>query len=498
MAYSGQKYKSLRNNVRLINMPIGPFEDFEECVNYMMEEEGYDEESAKRICGSIEEDSKLLRKRVRIKEKDSKKQIATGIVLEPFMVDKQGDFLTPEGVQNMFSSDIDHGVMHSVFPKNHSEIVRNEILEDKETIGGEEFPAGTWVISRKYLDNDLWQLIEEGVLNGYSMGGSVSEHEVYNTDDIPTNVTIPPDYKEDLAFEIKDGSVFEVSDVDIPAVPRATYMTLKMKRDKNILDEADSKIEFIDLMEERGHAREGAEKLWDYLTRVENNLNLAKTIKGEPPVSNNENMTEEGETKSIKEKFRDWLFSKDSNEDSEDEETIDIEELEEKVGRTLSQNNIEALMSAHDSIERALSNEVDFRTNQFTEDPNFDFSLEDFKMSEEDLEELKEEEEPSEEIGEEDLKDEEEEPSEEIEEEDIKDEEEDDKTIDKLQEDLSEIKTRATEKEEHIKEIDKRITEFEEVLEKLLDYTVKSNQVPSNKEGEEDNISKMKREIFTR
>ena len=487
-------------------MPIGPFEDFEECVNYITEEEGYDEETARRICGSMEqENSTGFKKEVEIKEKDSRKQIATGIVLEPYHVDKQGDWLTPEGIENMFSEEVDHGVMHSVFPDDHSKIVRNEVIEEPEKIGGQEFPAGTWVVSRKYKDDDLWNLVEEGVLNGFSMGGSVGEQVEYSIEDLPSNVTVPSDYDGSKTHEIVDGNVREISDVDIPAVPRATYSEIKMKlKEKNLLDEVDGKLEFIDLMEERGHDPNEAEKLWNYLTRVDKEIKLdqinnPKSIKRESENERSEDIMteeeEEEEEKSLRDKFVDWLLSQDDN--TEKEADGDLEELKEKVGRTLSQDNIEALMSAHDAIERSLSNELDFRGNQFTKNPNYDFDIADYKFDLEGLEKTEEDDdspEEKDEVSEEEKSEEEEgEDGEEEKDEDPEEEKEEknEDPTDKLSEKFDEI---LEEKEE----LEEKVEELEEMVEKLIDHSVKSGQVPSEVGDKEDRIQEQKRKLFTK
>ena len=206
-------------------------------------------------------------KTVAIKTIDEEERTATGAVLVPNEVDRQRDFLAQEGVERMHAANVDDGVMHSAFPANAAELVRNEVIGESIELNGETYPAGTWVATRKYNDDALWQLVSDGVLDGFSIGGEVSEVREYESaDDLPGEVTFPAEVEPGPATEIVDGSTEEVSDVDIPAVPRATYRELG-KLSKGITDEVSGREEFVAVMEGRGHERGDAERLWQFLQR---------------------------------------------------------------------------------------------------------------------------------------------------------------------------------------------------------------------------------------
>ena len=205
-------------------------------------------------------------KTVAIKAVDEDERTATGAVLVPNEVDRQRDFLRPEGIERMFAADPDDGVMHSAFPDGAAELVRNEIVDDELELNGETYPPGTWVATRKYYDDALWQLVADGVLEGFSIGGQISEERNYAADSVPDDVRFPAPVDDGPATELVDGSVQEVSDVDIPAVPRATYRELS-KLGKSITEQVDGREEFVALMQERGHDREDATQLWRYLQR---------------------------------------------------------------------------------------------------------------------------------------------------------------------------------------------------------------------------------------
>lgn len=220
-------------------------------------------------------------KQVAFKAIDREARTATGAVLVPYEVDRQGDFLRPEGVAAMFNPDELEGVMHARFPDDAASTVENTIADEPVEIGGEEYPAGTWYITREYHDDDLWSLVERGILSGFSIGGEVTDGVEYSSvDELPDDVSFPDpvdpgDFDEFL--EIRNGWTGEISDVDIPAVPRAVYATAKAALEKNLVDELDDRDDFIEVFsEQRGHSPDDAAALYDYLESVEKSSDLTK------------------------------------------------------------------------------------------------------------------------------------------------------------------------------------------------------------------------------
>jgi len=94
-----------------------------------------------------------LRKTVDIKTVDEDARTATGAVLVPDELDHQQDFLRADAVQNFQADDVETGVMHSAFPDDAAALERNEVISEAEAIGGETFPPGTWVATRRYKDD---------------------------------------------------------------------------------------------------------------------------------------------------------------------------------------------------------------------------------------------------------------------------------------------------------------------------------------------------------
>lgn len=205
-------------------------------------------------------------KTVAIKAVDEANRTATGAVLVPNELDRQGDFLRPAAVERFHNDTPDTGVMHAAFPDAAATLTRSEVLDTAEELDGAEYPAGTWMATRQYEDDDLWQLVKDGVLTGFSIGGTIDAGEEH--DAVPDDVRVPDEVEFDTdepVTELVDGTVEEVSDVDIPAVPRATYKGEDLG--KSVLEQVDGEDEFVSLMtEQRGHSESDARRLYQYLT----------------------------------------------------------------------------------------------------------------------------------------------------------------------------------------------------------------------------------------
>lgn len=359
-------------------------------------------------------------KHVAIKEIDHENRTVTGAVLVPWEVDHQRDWLRPEGVEAMFNPSPDDGVMHAGFPHD-AVTTEHRLLDEPEMIGDEEYPAKTWVADRTYHDDELWLLVEDGVLNGFSIGGEVTKEVSYSgADELPDEVVFPDGVDPGPVTEIVNGATDEVSDVDIPAVPRALYATAK-SIGKNLYDDATGRDDFIETMVDRGHSEEDAGRLYDYLEAVEKTSPEAvakffdraqkfdfescvesvmadghdreadEAICGaqyhdqKMTVPNNSDDQPDDATKWRK--FKSWVLSGAANPLEPDDGDLGLKAIEVsgatfakaadvvKEGRTLNAENRQALMAAHDAIEAALASDMDHEWNSFTDDIRYDFDI---------------------------------------------------------------------------------------------------------------------------
>jgi len=220
-------------------------------------------------------------KRVDYTAKDADEQTATGVVMVPNRVDHQGDWERPETIEAfatqfgafMDVEEADGGVMHAVWPSEWMTLERNEVLDAPEEIGGETVDAGSWVQTWQYHDDELWGLVEDGILDGHSIGAVNVEWD-FNGDEpdaLPDDVSVPDEVEVAEYWELTDGIVQEVSAVDIPAVPDAQILSTSKARaasaEKRLADHLGNPEGFIEEAQERGHTEEEAERLWEVLDR---------------------------------------------------------------------------------------------------------------------------------------------------------------------------------------------------------------------------------------
>jgi hypothetical protein len=316
-----------------------------------------------------------IRKDVEWVTKDDAEQVGTGIVMVSNKVDLQNDFLRPEQLRE-FAEQFENfesvgeaggGVMHAVFPDDHLTLERNEVLDEPETIGGKTVPAGAWVQSWEFEDDQLWSLVEDGILAGYSVGidGVRWDGPYEQDDDSVADVEVPPEIdSEELIWKIVDGIMREVSTVDIPAVPDAQILD-KAAMEKRLGDHLGNRDAFLDEAQERGHSEEEAEQLWEY-------LNDAVDIEGagEPGKQSFFERVGKAAMSAIKPGS-----AGDTPSDYEPDPTSNNPDVG-KEGRTLSNANRESAMAAVDANLDILEDAgVDHGMTRFTDRDNTDFDL---------------------------------------------------------------------------------------------------------------------------
>jgi hypothetical protein len=227
-------------------------------------------------------DEQHYEKRVDYVAKDEDAQTATGVVMVPNTVDHQGDWERPETIRAFAeefdafvdAGEADGGVMHAVWPSDWMNLERNEVLEEAEEIGGQEVPAESWIQTWQYTDDELWSLVEDGILDGHSIGADAVDWDYNGEDpeDLPDDVTVPDEVDVDEYFELEDGIVREVSAVDIPAVPDARILATSKARaataQKRLAEHLGNRDGFVEEAMERGHSEEDAQRLWDVLDRA--------------------------------------------------------------------------------------------------------------------------------------------------------------------------------------------------------------------------------------
>jgi hypothetical protein len=117
---------------------------------------------------------------------DSAKRLVYGVVLEPYVVDAQGEWESPETIEAAAHNFLAHyneatelGLQHKYFGDLGLELVESYIAPQDLDFGGELAPddlirKGSWVMVVHVTEDLLWQQVQEGGITGFSIGGVAS------------------------------------------------------------------------------------------------------------------------------------------------------------------------------------------------------------------------------------------------------------------------------------------------------------------------------------
>lgn len=122
------------------------------------------------------------------KKADNEKQIVWAEVYVPNVPDSQGDFMTPDDIEyaaynfmragNLMNIDINHD--NRVFG---AYVVESFIAREEDKI----FIPGAWVVAVHIPDEEVWGMVKNGELNGFSLQAlAVPVDEVLELDIPPT------------------------------------------------------------------------------------------------------------------------------------------------------------------------------------------------------------------------------------------------------------------------------------------------------------------------
>lgn len=120
----------------------------------------------------------------RIVKTDAANHFVTGVVYEPMTEDSHGNYMTEEEIVKACYWYSENGdkvdLQHSFEPLDGCSVVENWVAKADFDIDGEKVKKGTWLMTVKVTDGDVWKGIENGEITGLSMGGigNYSEEDV--------------------------------------------------------------------------------------------------------------------------------------------------------------------------------------------------------------------------------------------------------------------------------------------------------------------------------
>lgn len=105
---------------------------------------------------------------------DTDKRLITGVVLEPEIFDGQGEIYSSDVIEKSAFDFMENG---PIIGKQHEEktdtvVVESFIAREDMLIGEKPVIKGTWIMTVKVLDDELWEEVKLGHFTGFSIGGS--------------------------------------------------------------------------------------------------------------------------------------------------------------------------------------------------------------------------------------------------------------------------------------------------------------------------------------
>jgi DNA adenine methylase len=99
-----------------------------------------------------------------------------GVVLEPEVVDAQGDIYSAEEVRQAAHRFMEEfgglGLMHRFRVNDQVKVLESYLAPVDLTLGGATVRKGTWLLAVRILSDELWEQVKDGQLTGFSIGGS--------------------------------------------------------------------------------------------------------------------------------------------------------------------------------------------------------------------------------------------------------------------------------------------------------------------------------------
>lgn len=109
------------------------------------------------------------------KAAEAEQQYILGIVLEPEVVDAQGDIYSADEVKRAAWEYMVNfrnvGLMHRGLVNGKVRLVESYIAPIDMSVGGSTIKAGTWLMGLHVADDGLWGQVKSGGLTGLSIGG---------------------------------------------------------------------------------------------------------------------------------------------------------------------------------------------------------------------------------------------------------------------------------------------------------------------------------------
>lgn len=120
----------------------------------------------------------LTKSEIPIIKRDDEKQIVYGVVYEPDVVDAHGDYTDAEEIEKACHEFLEEyqniSFMHQELINKDARISECYIAPVDFEWAGRKVKKGTWMMAVHVLNGQMWSLVKEGKITGFSMEGTAS------------------------------------------------------------------------------------------------------------------------------------------------------------------------------------------------------------------------------------------------------------------------------------------------------------------------------------
>ena len=103
-----------------------------------------------------------------------------GIVLEPEVVDAQGDIYSADEIRQAAHRFMEEfgglGLMHRMRVNDQVKVLESYLAPVEFDLAGVAVRKGTWLLGVHVISDELWGQVKDGTLTGFSIGGSARRH----------------------------------------------------------------------------------------------------------------------------------------------------------------------------------------------------------------------------------------------------------------------------------------------------------------------------------
>jgi len=110
----------------------------------------------------------------------AEEQLVTGVVLQPEVVDAQGDIMSADVIKEAaysflgrFGQSTKLGLQHNSFKNKERRFALAEsyVAPIDFVLGTRPVKTGSWIMTWRILDAKLWKQVKDGKITGFSIGG---------------------------------------------------------------------------------------------------------------------------------------------------------------------------------------------------------------------------------------------------------------------------------------------------------------------------------------